>query len=324
VTQPPARDKVQDGPRSGEACLTPTVTFFTTAKPFIGHASVIQHNALKSWALLSPRPEILLVGDEEGYAEAAAQVGAVQVEELERNEFGTPLVSDIFDSGCKHATGNVIVFINSDIIVPPQFAEAIAIVARRFSEFLLVGRRIDLDVNEQIDFRPGWYERLAADVLERGRERGDLCVDFFAFSRNMFSSIPPFAIGRTRYDNWLIWKAANDGAPVIDCSPFVRVIHQNHDYRHVGGSIKAWEGPEARRAAQLLGHWSHYHSIAHARLMLSGTGEVVPSVGWRYVSAKPRRVASHALRFSRPLRRRARILAASIGRQQAEQPAEPV
>lgn len=307
--------------RGGDPPATEAVTIFTTAKPFRGHAAVIQRNALQSWTLLSPRPEILLIGDEDGYAEAAVKVGAVHVEQLERNEFGTPLVSDLFDKGREHGEGDVLVFINSDIILPPLFAEAVARVAQRFPRFLLVGRRIDLDVIEPIEFGPLWYESLSADVLERGKERGDLCIDYFAFSRNTFASIPPFAIGRTRYDNWLTWKAATDGAAVVDCSPFVRVIHQNHDYGHLGGSVKAWEGPEAKRAEQLLGHWSHYHSISHANYMITVEGDIVPSKGWRYVAAGPRRVTSHALRFSRPLRRRAKIL---LSRAVVRQAAEPV
>jgi SAM-dependent methyltransferase len=320
----PSREEDQEAahrgsPRSAAA----TVSIFTTAKPFKGHASIIQSNALRSWSLLSPRPDIILVGDEDGYGDATLQVGAVQVESLERNEFGTPLVSDVFNKGREHGSGEVLVFVNADIILPPRFAEAVAIVARRFSSFLLVGRRIDLDVTEEMEFGPDWYERLSARALATGTERGDLCIDYFVFNRDLFASIPPFAIGRTRYDNWLIWKAAEEGAPVIDCSPFVRVIHQNHDYGHLGGSIKAWEGAEARRAEQLLGHWSHYHSISHARYELSRSGEVVESKGWRYVSARPRRVASHLLRFSRPLRRRAKVLLATT-REPRNQPEEPV
>jgi len=83
------------------------LTLFTTAKPFAGHSAIIQRNALGSWSRLQPRPEILLIGDEEGYEEAAAGVGAVRVPDLERNEFGTPLVSEIFRSGRERGTGRV-------------------------------------------------------------------------------------------------------------------------------------------------------------------------------------------------------------------------
>ena len=75
------------------------LSLFTTAKPFLGHPGIIQRNALASWSLLRPRPEILLLGDEEGYGEAARESGAERIPELERNEFGTPLVSGLFSSG---------------------------------------------------------------------------------------------------------------------------------------------------------------------------------------------------------------------------------
>jgi hypothetical protein len=287
------------------------LTLFTTAKPFVGHSAVIQRNAMRSWSLLEPRPEILLLGDEAGYAEAAAEVGAVQVPELERNEFGTPLLSGIFRSGHQHGRGKVLMFLNADIILPPAFSRAVTIAAERFPRFLLVGQRADLDIDERLAFDAAWYERLSQQVLAKANKRGDLCIDYFAFSRDLFSEVPPFAIGRTRYDNWLIWNAAEEGAVVVDASAFVRVVHQNHDYGHTGGLVRAWEGAEAKRAESLLGHWSHYHSISHARFMLDPRGEPRAARGMRYGLARPRRVVGHLFRATRPLRRRAKVLLAS-------------
>jgi len=287
------------------------LTLFTTAKPFVGHPGIIQRNAMRSWSLLEPRPEILLLGDEEGYEQAASDVGAVRILDLERNEFGTPLLSGIFRSGREHASGRVLMFLNADIILPPSFVEAVVIAQRRFPSFLLVGRRVDLDVDQPISFADGWYGRLSGRATTEGKLRGDLCIDYFAFTHDLFTEIPPFAIGRTRYDNWLIWKAADAGAVVVDASGFVKVIHQNHDYGHTGGLVKAWEGVEAKRAEDLLGHWSHYHSISHARFRLDASGEVKPAKGLRYSLARPRRIVGHLLRSTRPLRRRAKVLLAS-------------
>ena len=255
------------------------LTLFTTAKPFIGHPAIIQRNAMQSWSLLDPRPEILLLGDEEGYADAAASVGAVRVAELERNEFGTPLLSGIFRTGHEHGKGKVLMFLNADIILPPAFASAVTVAAERFPRFLMVGQRVDLDIDQLLAFDVNWYERLSKQVSVTGKNRGDLCIDYFAFSRDLFTDIPPFAIGRTRYDNWLIWEAAARRAAVVDASAFVRVVHQNHDYGHTGGLIRAWEGDEAMRAESLLGHWSHYHSISHARFMLDSAGELKTARG---------------------------------------------
>jgi hypothetical protein len=290
--------------------VRPFMTIFSTAKPFTGLHAVIQQNALESWSRLEPAAQVLLVGDEEGYEEAARATGARRSPGLERNEFGTPLIADIFDTGRRDGTGTVLVFTNADIVLPPGFGRAIEEVDWHFDRWLAVGRRIDLDVTEPIDYAdPEWYSKLARWADAEGRERGDLCIDWFAFDRGTLNEIPAFAIGRTRYDNWLIWKASDEGAAVVDVSGFVRVIHQNHDYGHTGGSIGAWEGPEARRAEQLLGHWSHYHSIAHATHVLGADGVIRPAPSPRRAAARARRVASQALRFSRPWRRRARQLA---------------
>jgi hypothetical protein len=55
------------------------ITLITCPKPFRGHSKIIQRNAIKSWTLLEPKPEILLMGDDEGTAEAAAEFGARHV-----------------------------------------------------------------------------------------------------------------------------------------------------------------------------------------------------------------------------------------------------
>ena len=301
---PPAMRRPQADAAARRAAGRPSISIFTTAKPFVGHSATIQHNALRSWSMLSPRPEILLVGEEEGYDGAALLAGAGRFEQLQRNELGTPLLSHLFEVGHARTAGEVLVFANADLILPPELPQAVAAAARRFTKFLLVGRRVDLDVRDAIDFTPGWWERLSEEADLHGVLRGDLCIDYLVFSRELFGSVPPFAIGRTRYDNWLVWRAAQEGAEVIDCSRFLRVIHQAHDYGHVGGARRAWEGPEAKQADQLLGHWSHYESIAHARYAFDEHGEIRPARGWRYSMARPRRAVSHALRFTRPLRRR--------------------
>lgn len=44
--------------------------------------------------------------------------------------------------------------------------------------------------------------------------------------------MPPLAIGRFWWDNWLVWKARSLDAKVVDASKAVLVVHQNHDYSH--------------------------------------------------------------------------------------------
>src|SRR5207248_11061643 len=65
------------------------LTFFTTAKPFVGHNGIIQKNALKSWGLLHAEVEVILFGYEQGAAEAAKEAGLRHEPHLGRNEVGT-------------------------------------------------------------------------------------------------------------------------------------------------------------------------------------------------------------------------------------------
>ena len=200
-----------------------SMTLFTTAKPFKGLHAVIQRNAVASWLAIAPRPEVLLIGDDEGTADVAAELGVIHVATPPSNEFGTPLVSGLFERAHDLAHGSVLVFLNADILLPPKWAEAIQVVADRYERFLVVGRRLDVAVTEPINFSdPSWASELEAKAAKDGRERGDLCIDWFAFSPSLFRDIPPFAIGRTRYDTWLVWDAAERGATVVDASAFVR------------------------------------------------------------------------------------------------------
>ena len=178
-------------------------------------------------------------------------------------------------------------------------------VAAWSDRFLMVGRRLDIDLTYLYDFDdPSWQQRLKTQARRDGELKSEVWIDWFVFSRGLFKDLPEFAIGRSGYDNWLLWRAATEGAPLIDATGYVPLIHQRHDYSHAGGKTRVWEGEEARRAHELVGHWRRYYSVSHAGYMLTSEGDVVPARGLRYRLARPRRLASHVLRFTRPLRRR--------------------
>ena len=73
------------------------LTFFTTAKPFVGHIDIIQRNAIRSWQTLHPDVEIILMGDDAGAAEACAEMGLRHVPAVRRNKYGTKYLADIYE-----------------------------------------------------------------------------------------------------------------------------------------------------------------------------------------------------------------------------------
>ena len=64
------------------------LTLFSAPKPFTNpHIAMIQRNAIKSWTLL-PDVEVVLIGKEEGLAEAAQELGVKHVPHVASNRNG--------------------------------------------------------------------------------------------------------------------------------------------------------------------------------------------------------------------------------------------
>jgi len=250
------------------------ITLFAMPKRFAGHIGVIQRNAIRSWTKLRPQAEILLFGDDQGTAEFASELGLRHFPSVKRNSSGTPLISDFFAQAAREAREPLLCYINADIILLSDFPRALARLAEWQAKFLACGQRLDLDIDAAIDFETkDWETRLR----ERGEKDGFLrppnWIDYFIFNREYVEGIPPFAIGRTCWDNWLIWHALDLKMPVVDISREVTVVHQNHDYgHHKGGAIGVWQGDEAKENMRLSGGRRHLATMQEATHVLGTDG----------------------------------------------------
>ncbi len=93
-------------------------------------------------------------------------------------------------------------------------------------------------------------------------------MDWFVFPAGLFGEVPPFAIGRAGFDNWLVWKARQVGV-VVDATHDVRAVHQPHGYEHVeGGMDEAYYGEEAARNLELAGGKEHVYTLHDASHVL--------------------------------------------------------
>jgi len=246
-------------------------TIFSCPKPFRGHIDIIQRNAIKSWSLLRPNLEIILMGDEEGTAGVCKELGARHIPEIERNEYGTPLLNSVFLEAEKAANYDVMCYVNADIILMSNFTSAVKKVMKEMSKFLMVGRRWDLDVKEPMDFSNGWQEKLVSILSSYGKLHASTGIDFFVFPKKLYTNIPPFALGRTIWDNWLIYKIRSQRIPVVDFTPMLTIIHQNHDYAHCN-SEDAWKGEEAKQNLALAGGYGYTFTIINATHKLTNNG----------------------------------------------------
>ena len=234
----------------------PLITLFSAPKPFTDqHIATIQRNAIKSWTLL-PDVEVILLGQEVGLAEAAGELDVKHIPNVDRNQSGTPLISSMFQlarDASQRSHSDLLCIINADMILMPGFVEAAKQAVELKNKFVLLSQRWDLDVNKLLDFSDGWHHHLSSIVGRQGTLHRPAGSDFFLFPKSCYQDIPDFAIGRAGWDNWMIYKARKEKWPVIDCTPSVMIVHQNHDYSHLPGGMSHHEHPDTNENIRLAG-----------------------------------------------------------------------
>ncbi len=229
------------------------ITLFSAPKPFTNpHIAMIQRNAIKSWTLL-PDVEVILLGEEEGLAEAARELGVKHIVTVARNESGTPLISSMFQLAGENSNSDLLCIINADMILMSDFVEAAKRVKGLRSEFVLLSQRWDLDVTAPLDFSGDWSRGLRSMVNDQDQLHRPAGSDFFLFPKFCYIDIPNFIIGRAGWDNWMIYKARKENWAVIDCTPSVMIVHQNHDYSHLPGAKPHYDHPDTNENIRLAG-----------------------------------------------------------------------
>jgi hypothetical protein len=249
------------------------LTIFTHTKVFEGQVAVIQRNAIKSWTLLRPTCEIILFGDDSGTSDLAAELGVRHGTGIARSPYGMPLVNDLFERAQQLASNDVLCYVNADIILMNDFMEAVEQVVRHEHQFLLVGRRWDVNVQDVLDFGPGWEEALRNLVGQCGELHSPAGIDYFVFSRKLAGGLLPFAIGHPAWDNWFLYRARSMRVPLIDATPVVMAVHQNHDYSYnPRGEEGVLRGPEAKRNLALAGASFKPFTVEDATHLLTQKG----------------------------------------------------
>ncbi|MEW6287128.1 MAG: glycosyltransferase family A protein [Chloroflexota bacterium] len=249
------------------------ITLFSAPKPFTDpHIALIQRNAIRSWTLL-PDVEVILLGEEAGLAEAAQELGVKHIPNVARSANGTPLISSMFQLARENSKSDLLCIINADIILMPDFVQAAKQVAELKEKFVMVSQRWDYDIASPLDFAEGWESRLREDVRKRNQLHRPAGSDFFLFPLSTFHEVPPFTIGRAGWDNWMIYKARREGWAVIDCTPSVMIVHQNHDYSHLPGGKPHYEHPETNENIRLAGGQANirYTILDATHQLLNGT-----------------------------------------------------
>jgi hypothetical protein len=239
------------------------ITLFALPRRFEGEAAAHQRRALASWARLGPEVEVLLIGNDRGIAEAAADAGVRHKPKVAINDFGTPLLDSAFAIARDTSERRLLAYVNADIVLRDDFVRTIRGI--RFASFLCVGRR-----------RESSGELAPPDA-----------IDYFVLDRTgPLTDLPPFAVGRPGWDNWMIYRARSLRIPVIDATRTITALHPQHGYDHVPRRTGyRWTGPEADANFALINGLERFQT-RHATHVTTALG-VLPAL-------MPRRIVSRA------------------------------
>jgi hypothetical protein len=249
------------------------LTLLTIPRAFAGDVDLLQRNAIESWRCLG-NVQIILCGDDEGVADAARELGCQHYAPLRRSELGTPRLDDAFAAGDRLAAHDLLCYINTDIILTGDFLPALA--AIREPRFLVIGRRINLEVSTRIACdQPGWDRELLERAEHEGWWAPPIGSDYFIYRRGSFGSIPPFAVGRAYWDNWMMFRALDQDWPLIDATDRIQAIHQMHSYEHLPQSSgPTWDAPEAKQNLRYAGGHRALRALPDATHSLQPNGAV--------------------------------------------------
>lgn len=212
------------------------ITFFTTCKDFNGKDYIRQINALNSWKAL--RQEILVLGVSSGVSGVCERLDIRHLPEVGNTKFGRPSVRSLFKLAAAQAKNDIICYVNADILLTKSIIEITEVLKDYIvGEFACIGRRIDVNVREFIDFEhPGWEYKLNGDV------HPPCGIDYFLLSKSLVPEleIPTFNIGVQGWDNWMVYTL-NTTCTLVDVSQVVSVYHQNHPT----AKVRDYSSPEA-------------------------------------------------------------------------------
>lgn len=239
------------------------ITFFTSSKAFQGKDAIHQYNAIKSWTLLKPRPEILLIGGEEGSAEICKELGVIFIPEVKRNKIGRPLplASDLFNIAQKKASYSLISYINADIILPPNFMDSVQRIINAIPDgrFLIYGGRWNTEINKLINFKnKRWYKELLARAKKTGWLDDKIAMDYYVIPKNINWDMPDSIFGVNAWESWIPWKAKKLGLPLINATNEISIIHPRHVHSYFQENEFRPLSQEEMHNLKVLGLWRRY------------------------------------------------------------------
>jgi len=256
------------------------LTILTTPKPLSDpNNRTAFYNAVGSWQLFQPPPEILI------FNQSPVEIyGCRTVTEFLTNETGLPYLNTMLEIAGDLAKNNLFMLTSDHLIFTDNLTPAaVAVAAQIPGPFLAIGPRWELAVEGPLGFDIDWATSLEAKAAKEGQPGSPAAKDFFIFraGKEMGLSMPPFVLGREWFDSWWLNAMLKAGYPVIDISCAVIPIHQRHGWPWSDGRAGRAKTPgqyhnEALAKADGVGYGMEFKgSILDATHLLTDKLEIV-------------------------------------------------
>ncbi|MHA2069647.1 MAG: hypothetical protein ACXABY_35235 [Candidatus Thorarchaeota archaeon] len=184
-----------------------SLTIASVPLPFEGVTGIRQHNAIQSWSLLRPKPEILLLSNDD-IIEITQEYDCKYVMAIGENEVGDLSIQSIFRQIDKYMSGRLVCYIDCDVILTDDFLPAVQHIAANWQDFIIVSGRYSIQQDELVNFANPAWQQLIRLKINRYHNHGS---DFTVYHRGLYHDIPDFSIGCGAWDGWRMAYALKQG-----------------------------------------------------------------------------------------------------------------
>ena len=136
-----------------------------------------------------------MFGDDEGVAAEVAALGAIHVPGVATTDLGTPRIDDVLRQASGLATTSQICFVNTDIVISSDLEVVADRVGAWADEYLVIGRRWNLDLRLPLSFHDDWDTELLDRVKREAFLSPEYFLDYFLYPRGRYVDLPPLAVG---------------------------------------------------------------------------------------------------------------------------------
>jgi len=185
-----------------------------------------EYNAVRSWQLAFPYATIILFGEE---TKPLASKLKVWTRGVECCPDGAPYLNEMIRHMANWSSpGEAQLYVNADIILFDGARKHLSYFEKLGAPFLLTGQRWNVDTEDCLPDTLLGHEPWGKAMAREGKIMSPCGADWFCFSRGQYLDMPAFAIGRTTFDQWMIYHAQKKEWLAYNMTEHILALHQNH------------------------------------------------------------------------------------------------